>query len=538
MRLAIYALTVNGAKLGRRLQQALAFADLFVSDAAQSDDCTAQHLTLPLSTFVGQKFISYDGHIFICATGIVTRVISSLIKDKKEDPAVVCLDEQGKFAISLLSGHRGGANQLSERVAYLVKATPVITTASEVSETVSADMLGAPFGWTLDPVCEPAITEVATAIVNHLPVLIAQEAGEKSWWQYEKRMPAHLLCHDNLYEVNSRDYRGAILISDKRAPQIKGWENKLVLWRPRSLYLGLGCDRNTPLTTLKAGLQAFSEELNLSLASVAAIASIDLKADEAGLLALAEEMQWPFISYSPEQLDGLQGVENPSDYVKKVTGSNSVAEAAALKAANSNKLLVSKWRFKQDGFNMTIACCRKTFSESLVRQKRKNWFAENMHGSDPGDGQKINAYGNEVVAGYQCKPKHVALNRPMLHYRHHIFICEGLRCARAGSKNLAHHLRGMLKEMGLAAGEKRIKVSRSMCMGACRNRAMLVIYERPQPGTIAVNNGLWLRKVEAFSENQWRALFTALAEQRPIREVLEQEYFAPIENSHKESDCG
>ncbi|MEI8631054.1 cobalamin biosynthesis protein [Vibrio sp. PP-XX7] len=99
--------------------------------------------------------------------------------------------------------------------------------------------------------------------------------------------------------------------------------NKVVLWRPRSLVLGLGCDRNTPLPVLLAGLKAFSQQFNLSLDAVQAIASIDLKADEAGLCALSEIMQWPYITYAPGQLDGIEGIENPSDYVKKVTGSNS-----------------------------------------------------------------------------------------------------------------------------------------------------------------------------------------------------------------------
>lgn len=546
MKLAIYAITVNGAKQGERLKKALPFAHLYVSDAAKCESRESKTLILPLSTFVADKFAQYDGHIFICATGIVTRMISPLIKDKREDPAVVCLDEQGKFAISMLSGHRGGANELTERVAHIVKAAPVITTASDVSESISVDMFGAPFGWYLDPVSEPSITPVSAAVVNDEPVVVAQEAGDKAWWKYDKRMPANVLCHTNLSEIDSSDYRGAVLISDKQSPNMSGWENKLVLWRPKSLVLGLGCDRNTPLSTLEAGLKVFSEQFNLSLDSVHSMASIDLKADEVGLLQLSDIKQWPYTTYSAEELDGIEGIENPSDYVKKVTGSNSVAEAAALKQSKTNQLLVAKWAFKQDGFNMTVSCCRRTFAESLVQQKRKNWFGQKKHGSERRHGEKapqaievkVNAHGNEVVEGYQCKPKHVDLDRPMLFHRHHILLCEGKRCAKAGSKNLAHDLRVILKEMGLAKGPKRIKISRTMCAGACRNRATLVIYERNQGEGHSVNNAQWLRGVEEFSDAEWRTLFTTLADNRLVTETIEDKYFAEVEGPEEEKNGG
>ncbi|WED24650.1 cobalamin biosynthesis protein [Vibrio sp. JC009] len=545
-KLAIYAITVNGAKQAARLKRALPFADLFVTEAAIEQAPEAELLSLPLAGFVADKFSQYDGHIFIFASGIVSRMIGPLMQDKRTDPAVVCLDEMAKFAISMLSGHRGGANQLTERVAHIVKAIPVITTASDVSETVSADMLGAPFGWVLDPVSEPSITNVSAAIVNDEPVIIAQQSGEKTWWKYEKRMPSNILTHIELNGIDSEDYRGAILITDEQSPDLSGWENKLVLWRPKSLVLGLGCDRNTPFSVIKAGLETFSKTFNLSLESVQAISSIDLKADEVALNELSEEMQWPFTTFAPEMLNGIEGIENPSDYVKKVTGSNSVAEAAALKLSDTRQLVVPKWAFKQDGYNMTVACCRREFAESLVQQKRKNWFGRKKHGSEQKHGDKssnpaeikVNAHGNEVVEGYQCKPKHVDLNRPMLHHKHHILLCEGGRCAKAGSKNLAHDLRSILKSLGLSEGDKRIKISRTMCAGACRNRSTMVIYERCGSEIPSENNALWLRNVEELSEVQWQELFLALAENKPLKQILDAKYFAPIEEPGEEKTCG
>ncbi len=320
MKLAIYAITETGTRQAVRLARALPFAQRFISSAGlnglSAETLDVDLLELPMSGFVAERFFDYDGHIFICATGIVTRVIAPLLKDKRTDPAVVCMDEQANFVIPLLSGHRGGANALAERVAHICKGQAVITTASDVSQSVSVDMLGSPFGWTLDPATEASITPVSAAVVNNKPVIIVQQAGEPNWWKYEKKMPRNLICHDQFDEVDANDYNGAIWITDQQVSYGSEWNKKLVLWRPKSLVLGIGCDRNTPLAVLKAGLEQFSELHGLSLQSVSAIASIDLKADEAGLNQLSEEYQWPFVTFDPSLLDNLPGVENPSDYVK------------------------------------------------------------------------------------------------------------------------------------------------------------------------------------------------------------------------------
>ncbi|MGL6314966.1 cobalamin biosynthesis protein [Vibrio sp. WXL103] len=539
-KIAIYAITKQGAKQGQRLKNSLPFAELFVAPIGLTDDMHATPLVRPLSSFIAPRFDQFDAHIFICATGIVMRTIAPLIKDKRTDPAVVCLDEQATFVVSMLSGHRGGANQITHRVAHIVKATPVVTTASDVSENVSADMLGARFGWQLDAACEDAVTKVSAAIVNDQSVIIAQQAGEKNWWQYEKRMPSNILCHHTLNGIDPADFDAALLITDQARPNLTQWQQKVVLWRPKSLVIGIGCDRNTPISTLLAGLEAFSGEFNLSIDSIKSMTSIDLKADEVGLQQLSKLKQWPFTTFTPSQLDNREGIQNPSEYVKKVTGSNSVAEAAALALSQTKQLLVPKWTFKKDGYNMTIACCRLEFAEPLVKHKRKNWWGERKHGRDERHGNamhntqpiKVNLHGSEVVEGYQCKPKHVDLDRPMLFHTHHVLLCEGTRCAKAGAKNLAHDLRGILKRLGLGEGDKRIKISRTMCAGACRNRATMVIYQRatPDEGRLT-NHGIWLRGIDEFSESQWRALFKALATHQPLREVIEPRYFAPFEEA-------
>ncbi|EGU50203.1 cobalamin biosynthesis protein [Vibrio nigripulchritudo ATCC 27043] len=528
MKIAIYAITLHGARQARRLAQTFLFADVFVAPVGKEEYPDANSLTLPLSGFFTEKFADYDHHICFFAAGIVSRMIGPLLRDKRTDPGVVCIDDHGQFVIPMLSGHRGGANAIALQISQALSATPVITTASDVADSLSVDMLGAPFGWTLDPECEPAITATSAAVVNEKRVLIVQHAGEQNWWQHKRSMPRHImthpdLSHADLTKVEPAEWDGLVLISDEETP--KGytlWQSKTVLWRPKSLVLGIGCDRNTPLQVLQAGIHQFLEEHNLSKYSISSLASIALKAEEQGILALSEQEQIPFHTYSASELDGVEGIENPSDYVKKITSVSSVAEASALKHSARTQLLVPKWKFKQDGFNMTLACCRITYDEPLAKKKWKNWLDKDV---------KINLHGNEVVDGFQCKPKHVDLNRPMLYHRHHILLCEGGRCAKEGSKNLAHDLRQVLKSIGFASGEQRIKISRTHCAGTCRNRAAMVIYERLQPNETPINNGLWVKGIDQFTEQTWKELFTHLVERKPLKQWLDPQYIAPIESA-------
>ncbi|MEI8631055.1 cobalamin biosynthesis central domain-containing protein [Vibrio sp. PP-XX7] len=169
MKLAIYVMTVNGAKQGERLKRGLPFADLFIAEAGKSVSPDALPLTFPLSVFVAETFSQYDEHIFICATGIVTRVISPLIKDKESRSSGGLSGRTSPFCDCHVVGSSGGANELTARVAHIVKAMPVITTASDVSGTLAVDLLGAPFGWQLDPQSEAAVTPVSAAVVNGEP---------------------------------------------------------------------------------------------------------------------------------------------------------------------------------------------------------------------------------------------------------------------------------------------------------------------------------------------------------------------------------
>ncbi len=138
---------------------------------------------------------------------------------------------------------------------------------------------------------------------------------------------------------------------------------------------------------------------------------------------------------------------------------------------------------------------------------------------------RLNEMGSEIVEGYICKPKDYDPNRPIMHYKTLLLLCDDERCAKAGRDDKATHLREILKDMGLNKGKNRIKISRTGCYGACRYRQVCQVTENTQANGNPKNNALWLRHTHNFSDEQWRELFKMLSEDKLLSEELEEEYF-------------
>ena len=187
---AIYAITTHGIGIAQRLLAGLPSADLYVSEKLR-DKAPAQALSLPLpmGPTLAQTFTAYDCHIFIISVGAVVRMIAPLLKDKKVDPAVLCIDDAARFAICVLSGHVGRGNAFTERVAEVLACQPVITTASDVRGTLTVDILGRDLGWKLDDP-DRNVTRGCAAVVNEAAVAFVQETGEPNWWPIGKAAAA------------------------------------------------------------------------------------------------------------------------------------------------------------------------------------------------------------------------------------------------------------------------------------------------------------------------------------------------------------
>ncbi len=353
-RFAVWILTPNGLELAGKICRNLPAVDGFVSQnvaAAMTEFAQFQNL----AASVKQKFQQYAGHIFIMSTGIVVRVIAPLIQHKTQDPAVVVVDDGGHHAISLLSGHLGGANDLTRKVAAIIGADPVITTATDVNQVPAIDVLALQKNLFIEN--PQAIKTVNMALLNgrrikvHDPFNLLKDSLPKSEVLPYEKLKQH--AKDNDRNLDGEMLAG-VFIDDVRwtlPPQV------LVL-RPASLVAGIGCNRNTGAAEIKALLEEVLAANNLALSSLKCIASIDVKADEAGLKALADMLELPLVFFEREQLNQVTGIENPSTIVEKHVGVKSVCEAAAILAARNGTLIVPKHTTP----NVTVAIARIGFS--------------------------------------------------------------------------------------------------------------------------------------------------------------------------------
>lgn len=362
---AIYAITRHGLGTAERLRVQLPGADIYVSQkllaaAPQGSIC----LPLPMGPTLAETFTAYDCHIFIISVGAVVRMIAPLLQNKKIDPAVVCVDDAARFSICVLSGHVGRGNVFTERVATILGAQPVVTTASDAIGTLTVDILGREFGWTLDDP-DRNVTRGCAAVVNACPVLFVQETGEPGWWPQNQPLPEGVRYATSLADADPQAFEILLIATDReiRGTHPEHWSNA-VIYRPKSLVLGLGCDRGIAFDVLERGIASILARYQLSAKSVKEIATVAKKKDEPAFLELIERRGWPLRIYEAEELDAVQGIENPSDTVKQFVGTRGVSEPAALLAAGARKLLAPKQVYTEPeaGRSMTMAVARIPFS--------------------------------------------------------------------------------------------------------------------------------------------------------------------------------
>ena len=237
-RVAVVAITRHGIAHAGRVIAALPGARLFAPEKFRAEaEAAAPGATTCFAGKTGEQvpalFASYAGLVCVVSLGAVVRLIAPHLKGKEADPAVVVLDEGGRFAIPVLSGHLGGANALAALLADKLAATPVFTTASDSRETLAVDLLGREFGWLIEAP-KANLVAAAAAVVNDDAVAIVQEAGERHWWTREAPLPANLQLFDTLEAVDPTAFAAVLWISRRVLPAgvAAALATKLVTYRP------------------------------------------------------------------------------------------------------------------------------------------------------------------------------------------------------------------------------------------------------------------------------------------------------------------
>jgi len=343
MHIAIIAITGNGARIGAALQSGIPQSRLFVIEKHAAGD--ALPFSSGVQNLVDRLWPDYGGFVFIMAAGIVVRTIAPLLQAKDRDPAVVVLDDAGRFAISLLSGHVGGANALAKQCAELTGSIAVITTATDVHDLPSFDMLAKEHGWLIDDLSR---VKVLNALLLEGKEIAVVDRGNAVRNYCAGR--GVLSFHQDFAQALMSGANGQLVVTNRILPPRHSSERTLVL-RPVNLVLGIGCNRGTSAEEIDAVVTANLERLSLSIKSVKCVATAKAKDDEAGLLDFVRKSGMEILFFGSEALNGVEVPSPPSAHALAAIGATGVAEPAALLASAGGRLLLHKVK---DG-NVTLA---------------------------------------------------------------------------------------------------------------------------------------------------------------------------------------
>ncbi|WP_143319344.1 cobalt-precorrin 5A hydrolase [Clostridium sp. HBUAS56010] len=311
MKLSLICFTKAGAGLCVHLMEELAKEGDQCQGFGPSEDRLFR-VSSSLKEWTRQQFEQKDGIIFIGAAGIAVRAIAPFLQGKDKDPAVVVLDDMGHFSISLLSGHLGGANELTKRAAKITGAQAVITTATDIHDKFAVDLFAQEQGLYITRL--PMIKEISSALLNE------EKVGFFSDFPVEGNLPQGLsFCQSGKTDLY-------ITIKDQVEENLKH-ALKLV---PRVVVLGIGCRKGIPVEGIVSAVDQVLKAWNISKESLRACASIDLKKEEEGICRFANINGIPFVTYPAKVLLEAEGTFTPSPFVKQVTGVDNVCERAAI----------------------------------------------------------------------------------------------------------------------------------------------------------------------------------------------------------------
>lgn len=335
MNIARISFTPKGAKVNLCLSKSLKGKGFHLSKFKEEG---LENVRSSLKDWVKEVFEEYDAIIFIGATGIAIRAIAPFLIDKRQDPAVVVIDEKGRYIIPLVSGHIGGANELARQVGKLLGALPIVTTATDIEGCFSVDE------WASNKGFKFKNFKVAKSISAHL--LQGKQVGFLSEFLVEGNLPEGLV--DFCSEQEEILDLGIWIGITSRAPF------KETLWLvPPIITLGIGCRKGVSKLQIDKLVGRELDRLHIPMEAIKHIASIDLKANEEGLLEWSKFYKKPITFYKSEVLSEIEGKFTPSAFVKKITGIDNVCERAAVKGSNGGRLILNKVAL--EGVTMALA---------------------------------------------------------------------------------------------------------------------------------------------------------------------------------------
>jgi cobalt-precorrin 5A hydrolase len=316
-------------------------------ESAPANTTAPQGLT-PLSGSFSEAVTGlFENHrllIFITATAVAVRAIAPCLKSKAKDPAVIVIDEQANFAISLLSGHLGGANEETEKIARFLGAQPVITTATDNQGITAFDDLARKLGWQIDNL--PDLKKISAALLEEREILLYSDHP------FTLPLKGNIKIAGNPEQLKDA-VNGYVLVSSQQVPLdfLPGYPH--ITLRPRVIAAGMGCRRGIPAEAIIKAVESAFSEAGLSIASLACLASGEFKADEEGLIETAKHFGVELKIFTREAITANLGDSQLSDFVQDQVGVGAVAEPCARLGSNGGELVLPTIR--NNGITIALA---------------------------------------------------------------------------------------------------------------------------------------------------------------------------------------
>ena len=332
MKVSIIAFTDNGMEIAYELFNSLSQGDSDVNFTRCGKGA--------LSAWTEEHFSQSDALVFIGAIGIAIRAIAPYIKAKTKDPAVVVVDELGQFSIPILSGHIGGANELALQIADDLGSIPVITTATDINNVFAVDTWAKSQGLQiLNPQC---IKLVSSKLLN------GESVHVKSDYPIQGNLPKNVYLND----LDDSNAGYDVIITHKDLEN--ECKNDTLLLVPQIITVGIGCRKDISFEAIESSILNILESENYNILTINALASIDKKANEKGILEFAKKYDLPFNTYSAEELNSLEGDFTKSEFVKSVVEVDNVCERSAIMESNG-KLIRRKDTCNGAGVTVALA---------------------------------------------------------------------------------------------------------------------------------------------------------------------------------------
>ncbi|OEJ99145.1 precorrin-4 C(11)-methyltransferase [Flavivirga aquatica] len=386
LKVAIISFTDQGLEIAKTLQNEFYRSKLFTTRIVE--ETKDRKKIDSVDELMKLSFQKYDAWFFVGALGICVRSIATYIEDKKTDPAVINIDDQGQFVQSVLSGHIGKANNLTNQISRILQAQAVISTSSDLQNIWSLDTLAEQYNWKTKK--DANFNEAISLFVNRKPTALVLKVADKGTEILEKTVPDFVTIYYKVEDVDTSKYELLLYV---------GYENievnivSLAFYAP-CIALGSGCAKAIEPPLLEMGLQEELIKQGIAIESVYAIGSADIKANEQAYLDFALKYEIPFITYNGEELNTVE-VANPSEIVKAKVGVYGVSEASAVLISGIQEWLVEKTKV------ITLSGKKFTYALSISSgYKRKAIIA--IVGAGSGDPELLTLKGQTILEKADC----------------------------------------------------------------------------------------------------------------------------------------